>query len=57
MPAATNIAFVIVRATMFDPLLEADPSFNDDWQDFLREWKAEPELPLYLARRLERGDL
>jgi hypothetical protein len=39
----------ITRSTMFDPLLEADPSFQARWEAFIDEWGNEPEPPLYLA--------
>ena len=39
----------ITRETMFEPLLEADPSFQHRWTEFLDEWQDEPDLPLYLA--------
>ena len=39
----------ISRATMFEPLLVADPSFQPRWTEFIAEWEDEPELPLYLA--------
>ena len=39
----------ITRSTMFDPLLEADPSFQPRWETFLSEWRDEPDPPLYLA--------
>lgn len=40
---------MIARSDMFAPLLEADPSFNAAWQEFLADWSNEPELPEYLA--------
>src|SRR5687767_14704971 len=55
----------IPRAAMFDPLLDADPSFLPHWRAFLAEYCDEPDLPLYLAlsplaehliERLGRGD-
>ena len=39
----------ITRSTMFDPLLEADPSFQSRWEAFLGECGNESEPPLYLA--------
>jgi hypothetical protein len=39
----------ITRATMFEPLLVADPSFQPRWMEFLAEWDDEPDPPLYLA--------
>lgn len=40
---------MIDRAHMFDPLLEADPSFAPQWNAFLADWEDERELPHYLA--------
>lgn len=40
---------VISRTNMFEPLLEAEPSFIPIWKAFLEEWQSEPEPPLYLA--------
>ncbi|WP_245309944.1 hypothetical protein [Rhizobium sp. R339] len=34
---------------MFEPLLEADPSFREKWERFQNEYRSEDELPLYLA--------
>ena len=39
----------ISRATMFEPLLAADPSFATRWQGFLAEYADEAEPPLYIA--------
>jgi hypothetical protein len=39
----------ITRQTMFEPLLEADPSFRVRWDEFLADWGDEPDPPLYLA--------
>lgn len=39
----------IVRSNMFEPLLEADPSFRGVWEAFQEEYQSEGELPLYLA--------
>lgn len=39
----------ITRSKMFEPLLEADPSFHARWEAFCAEWGDEPEPPLYLA--------
>lgn len=36
-------------AAMFEPLLEADPSFGPAWRLFLAEWGGERDLPQYLA--------
>jgi hypothetical protein len=30
-------------------VLEACPTFEDKWKEFLDEWKDEPEPPIYLA--------
>lgn len=58
-------AELIERATMFGPLLNADPTFEPVWRAFLSEWGQEPELPQYLAlaelarhliAQLDRGD-
>jgi hypothetical protein len=40
---------VISRAAMIEPMLEACPAFRPAWDEFVEEWKSEPELPLYLA--------
>ena len=40
---------MITRESMFQPLLEADPSLIPLWKDFVEEWEGEPEQPLYLA--------
>jgi hypothetical protein len=42
------VGAAITRETMFAPLLEADPSFEPVWTEFLAYWSGEP-LPLYLA--------
>jgi len=34
---------------MFEPLLQADPSFRPKWDAFCAEWTGEAEPPLYLA--------
>ena len=39
----------MTRSTMFEPLLDADPTFKRRWEAFLCEWGNEPEPPLYLA--------
>lgn len=39
----------INRERMFEPLLQADPTFDPSWRAFLADYKDEPELPLYLA--------
>jgi len=40
---------VIDQDNMFGPLLEADPSFEPIWEEFLTDWRDEPPMPLYLA--------
>lgn len=40
---------MIDRSEMFAPLLEADPTFEPRWRDFVVEYADEPELPLYIA--------
>lgn len=40
---------VIRRAAMMEPMLDACPSFRPAWDEFVEEWKSEPELPVYLA--------
>jgi hypothetical protein len=40
---------VITRAAMMLPMLEACPSFQQAWDEFVEEWKSEAELPLYLG--------
>ena len=37
------------RSNMFEPLLQADPSFREKWEAFQEEYRSEDELPLYLA--------
>ncbi len=34
---------------MFEPMLEADPSFDGKWQEFCDEYSHVPEQPYYLA--------
>ncbi|WP_246617838.1 DUF7674 family protein [Rhizobium populisoli] len=34
---------------MFEPLLEADPTFQEKWNSFQEEFRSEREMPLYLA--------
>jgi hypothetical protein len=41
-------ASTITREGMFVPLLDADPSFQPLWNEFVEEWDGE-ELPQYLA--------
>jgi hypothetical protein len=41
---------MILREQMFEPLLEADPSFAGVWNAFLDTWKDEAiDLPHYIA--------
>ena len=40
---------VITRDEMMEPMLDACPSFRPAWEEFVEEWKSEPEMPLYLA--------
>lgn len=56
---------MITNSDMFTPLLEADPTFEPRWQDFVADYADEPELPLYIAlgeladhilERQQRGD-
>ncbi|WP_104663329.1 DUF7674 family protein [Ensifer adhaerens] len=59
-------SFTIDRSNMFEPLLQADPSFAETWAAFQEEWRDDDEPPpLYLAlaelarhliRKLEAGD-
>jgi hypothetical protein len=37
------------RSNMFEPILQADPSFCGKWAIFQEEYRSEDELPLYLA--------
>ena len=39
----------ITRDGMFEPLLEADPSFRPLWNEFLAEWGDEEEPMIYIA--------
>ncbi|HEY9219448.1 MAG TPA: hypothetical protein VIO94_15485 [Phenylobacterium sp.] len=34
---------------MFEPLLEADPTFEPAWRAFLSDWEGEADLPHYMA--------
>ncbi|MEZ2329958.1 hypothetical protein AB6802_09555 [Mesorhizobium sp. RCC_202] len=34
---------------MFEPLLQAEPSFRAQWERFRQEWSGEESPPLYLA--------
>lgn len=40
---------MIERRDMFEPLLDACPSFRPTWDAFVTEWSDEGELPQYLA--------
>lgn len=40
---------MIEREQMMAPMLEACPSFQPTWQEFIEHWQDEPELPIYLA--------
>ncbi len=41
---------MITREEMFMPILEACPSFRATWEEFVAEWKDDPDgLPQYLA--------
>ena len=43
-------AGVITREQMFDPILEVCPSFQGTWDEYVTEWRDEPDgLPHYLA--------
>lgn len=59
------VSSTIERSNMFEPLLEADPSFGETWECFKEEYRPSDELPLYLAlsdlarhliQKLEAGD-
>ena len=39
----------ITRSTMFNALLEADPSFQPQWDAFEKDYQEDPEPPLYVA--------
>ena len=43
------LSFEFDRSNMFEPLLQADPSFCAKWETFLEEYRSDDELPLYLA--------
>ncbi len=43
------LSFEFDRSNMFDPLLQADPSFREKWEVFREEYRSADELPLYLA--------
>ena len=41
---------MIEKDTMMAPMLEACPSFRPAWEEFVEEWRSEPDpQPLYLA--------
>jgi hypothetical protein len=40
---------VIAKADMIPLMLEACPSFEPKWREFLDYWREEPDPPLYLA--------
>jgi len=40
---------LIEKHDMMMPILEACPSFRPVWEEFVEEWRSEPEQPLYLA--------
>ncbi len=40
---------VISKATMFAPLLEADASFQSEWDAFCDDWRDEIDPPLYIV--------
>jgi len=39
---------MITRDDMFIPVVRADPTFGPTCENFLREWREEPEAPQYL---------
>ncbi|MEC9343305.1 MAG: hypothetical protein VYD64_05615 [Pseudomonadota bacterium] len=43
------LPFEFDRSNMFEPLMQADPSFREKWDTFLEEYRSYDELPLYLA--------
>lgn len=43
------LSFEFDRSNMFEPLLQADPSFREKWEVFREEYRSADELPLYLA--------
>ncbi len=43
------LSFEFDRWNMFEPLLQADPSFCEKWETFQEEYRSDDELPLYLA--------
>lgn len=46
---ANALSFEFDRSNMFEPLLQADPSFREKWETFHEEYRSDDELPLYLA--------
>jgi hypothetical protein len=41
---------MIELSTMMEPILEASPSFEPVWREFVAEWDSDPEeLPYYLV--------
>jgi len=40
---------MIAKSEMMQPLLQACPSFQSDWEAFLSDWPEEIDKPLYLA--------
>jgi len=40
---------MITESEMMQPLLQACPSFQSEWEAFLSDWSEETEKPLYLA--------
>jgi hypothetical protein len=40
---------VITKTEMMPLMLEACPSFEGQWREFVEYWRDEPEPPLYLA--------
>lgn len=43
------LSFEFDRSNMFEPLLQADPSFRGKWEKFQEEHRSDDKLPLYLA--------
>ncbi|TBD04827.1 hypothetical protein ELH21_10725 [Rhizobium leguminosarum] len=43
------LSFEFDRSNMFEPLLQADPSFREKWETFQEEYRSDDELPFYLA--------
>jgi len=46
---AIALSFEFDRSNMFEPLLQADPSFREKWETFREGYRSDDELPLYLA--------